>query len=178
MTYKITLFSQESEDFVLEIMIDADAYFMDLHKLILDSCHYSEGEGHCFLLCDENWHVSQRILLHDSGKLGSDEDLFLMEDSTLGDFIEDEGQRLAYVFDGVGRRLFLMELSEVIFGKPQLHPIVSRRHGQVPVQYWDEVVDEATVKPVPAVELEEEAESEESFDENEIDLEGFEIGEE
>ena len=34
MTQKITLFSQEVEDFVIEIKIDADATFYDLHKLI------------------------------------------------------------------------------------------------------------------------------------------------
>ena len=42
MTLKLTLFSQEKEDFVREILIDSDARFSELHKLILEDCNYEE----------------------------------------------------------------------------------------------------------------------------------------
>ena len=54
MTLRLTLFSQEVEDFVVEIKIDAEATFADLHRLILADCGYQEIDGQKFLLCDED----------------------------------------------------------------------------------------------------------------------------
>ena len=48
MTLKLTIFSQEKEDFVLEVLIDSDAKFSELHQLILDDCNYDEHPKQCF----------------------------------------------------------------------------------------------------------------------------------
>ena len=82
MTLKLTLFSQEKEDFVREILIDSDAKFFELHKLILDDCNYDEHQKQCFLICDDDWRVKQRISLHDSEEMGYDQDLNLMSDTS------------------------------------------------------------------------------------------------
>ena len=134
MTLKLTLFSQEKEDFVREILIDSDAKFFELHKLILDDCNYDEHQKQCFLICDDDWRVKQRISLHDSEEMGYDQDLNLMSDTSISDFLEEEGQRLAYVFDPEGKRFFLMELTENVFGRTEKKPVVNRRHGQPPLQ--------------------------------------------
>ena len=52
MTLKLTLFSQEKDDFVREILIDSDAKFAELHQLILTDCSYDEHQKQCFLICD------------------------------------------------------------------------------------------------------------------------------
>lgn len=179
MTLTITLASPEVEDFVLEMLIDANATFLDLHRLILKACKYEEGEKHRFYICDEDWRPEQRILLNDEGITQSDEDLYLMEDTILGDFLEDEGQRLAYRFDPESRRLFLLELTETTFGGRQEQPVVSRRSGQPPLQIEEE--EDATPAPVVSQQADREAEideafyGDEGFEADEFDPEGFDI---
>ena len=55
MTLRLTLFSQEVEDFVVEIKIGSEATFYVLYQLILHDCGYHEVDGQQFLLCDEDW---------------------------------------------------------------------------------------------------------------------------
>ena len=42
MTFRITIFSQEVEDFVMEARIDAEAKFTELHNLIISTCNYQD----------------------------------------------------------------------------------------------------------------------------------------
>lgn len=175
MVYKITAFSQDVEDFVMEIKIEADCTFYDLHKLILKTCKYEEMSRQRFMLCNEDWKVEQRILLKDTGEYGIDEDTDLMEDAILEDFLEEEGQRFAYVFNPEEKRILLMELSESIFSKSQPEPIVSRMHGTSPSQYEEE---EEEVRPAEtSQEINEEFYGDDGFDADELDMEGFEINE-
>ena len=177
MTLKLTLFSQEKEDFVREILIDSDAMFFELHKLILDDCNYDEHQKQCFLICDDDWRVKQRISLHDSEEMGYDQDLNLMSDTSISDFLEEEGQRLAYVFDPEGKRFFLMELTENVFGRTEKKAIVNRRHGLPPMQSLVEEEEQQEDSTEKQEEIEEGFYGDEGYEEEELDLEGYEIDE-
>ena len=187
MTLKLTLFSQEKEDFAREILIDSDARFAELHQLILDDCNYDEHEKQCFLICDEDWRVRQRICLQESEDIGYDMDVNLMSEIRIGDFLEDEGQRLAYLFDPEGKRFFLMELTENVFGRTEKKAVVNRRHGLPPVQTENagptSPGNGSTDDASPFVETEEGVDEEETFygddgfEAEELDLEGYEIDE-
>ena len=175
MTQKFTLFSQEIEDFVLELKIDEEATFLQLHQLILEACGYKDTQNHSFLICDEDWRVKEHIRQNESGSYNSEEDIYLMRNTSLREFLEEEGQRLAYIFDPEGKRFFLMELTENIFGKPQDSPMVSRRHGKAPLQSL--YLEQETEKAETTTDLDEEFYGDNGFDESEIDQEGFEINE-
>ena len=176
MTLRITLISPEVEDFVLELKIDADASFSNLHKLILSHCGYEEMPGQRFFICDDNWKPIQRILLGDEEKVEIDEDVFLMDDTDLGEFLEDEGQRITYRFDPVNRRMFLMELTETTFGDPVPEAgVLTRRHGNPPLQFLSEEEPSVGIQNIESEELEEEFYGEDGFDEEDLDLEGFDI---
>ncbi|MBP5630483.1 MAG: hypothetical protein J6W97_02865 [Bacteroidaceae bacterium] len=177
MTLKLTLFSQEKEDFVREILIDSDAKFFELHKLILDDCNYDEHQKQCFLICDDDWRVKQRISLQDSEEMGYDQDLNLMSDTSISDFLEEEGQRLAYVFDPEGKRFFLMELTENVFGRTEEKAIVNRRHGLPPMQSLIEEEEQQEDSAEKQEEIEEGFYGDEGYEEEELDLEGYEIDE-
>lgn len=177
MTLKLTLFSQEKEDFVREILVDSDAKFSELHQLILNDCNYDEHPKQCFLICDEEWHVKQRVCLNDSEDMGYDQDLNLMSQTCIGDFLEDEGQRLAYVFDPDGKRFFLMELTENVFGRTEKKAIVNRRRGLPPMQSLIEE-EVQTAEPTGDIEeIEEDFYGDEGFEADELDLESYEIDE-
>lgn len=176
MTLKLTLFSQEKEDFVREILIDSDAKFDELHQLILDDCNYEEHEKQSFLICDEDWRVKQRVSLREGEDISYDMDVNLMSDTRIGDFLEDEGQRLAYVFDPDGKRFFLMELTENVFGRIEKKPIVNRRHGLPPLQDLASAA-EPSVEEEEKEEIDEAFYGDEGFEAEELDMEGYEIDE-
>ncbi|MGN0232840.1 MAG: hypothetical protein ACI4B5_00270 [Bacteroidaceae bacterium] len=174
MTLRLTLFSQETEDFVLEIRIGADATFDDLHRLILRDCGYHEAEGQQFLLCDEDWRVEKRVCSHDL-EARAEEDVYLMYDTLVGDLLDEEGQRMAYVFDPKGRRFFMMELTETLFEQPQEAPRVSRRYGQAPGQSCQECPSAPFTQTADATDTDENFYGDDGFEDEELDLEGFEI---
>lgn len=177
MTLRLTLISPETEDFIMECKIDADATFADLHRFILKHCNFEELQGQRFFVCDEGWKPVQRILLGDEDCVNIDEDVYLMHDTELGKFLEDEGQRLTYRFDPENRRMLLLELTETTFGDsvPQ-GGVLTRRRGTAPRQLLEE--EESLPVQSTAVmseELTEEFYGEDGFDDDEIDLEGFDI---
>lgn len=181
MTLKLTLFSQEKDDFVLEILIDSDAKFSELHQLILNDCNYDEHQKQCFLICDDEWRVKHRICLRDTEEMGYDEDLNLMSRTRIGDFLEDEGQRLAYIFDPDGKRFFLMELTENVFGRTEKKAFVNRRHGKAPFQTSSSSKVEERESEAYSEEAEDEISEnfygDEGFEDEELDLESYEIDE-
>ena len=180
MTLKLTLFSQEKDDFVREILIDSDARFSELHQLILSDCQYAEHQKQCFLICDEDWRVRQRINLQEREDVGFDQDINLMQDTRVGDYLEDEGQRMAYIFDPDGKRFFLMELTENVFGRKEPQPIVNRRHGLPPQQSVSTAGTAASADQEAELQeetLEETFYGDDGFEADELDLEGYEIDE-
>ena len=54
MVYRFTIISNEVEDFIREIKIDAEATFYDLHQAILSSCHYADNVPTSFFICNKN----------------------------------------------------------------------------------------------------------------------------
>lgn len=177
MNLTLTLFSQEVDNFVLEIKTNSDAKFQDLHDLILKECKYAEREKQCFLICDEDWRVKTKISLEDNGDAGFDEDVYIMQNCNLGEFLDEEGQRLAYLFEPENKKIFLIEVSEVTFGKSDKSTSISRRHGKAPSQSAIDVEESfPTSKSMTEEnEVEEEFYGSEGFEDEELDMEGFEI---
>ena len=113
--------------------------------------------------------------------MGYDEDLNLMSRTRIGDFLEDEGQRLAYIFDPEGKRFFLMELTENVFGRTEKKAIVNRRHGLPPVQTPGGFLQDGFSSREAEKDIEEEIDEnfygDEGYESEELDLEGYEIDE-
>ncbi len=182
MTYRFLLFSEEVENFVLEILAPSSATFAELHVLIQDACGYAEDDNHLFLVCDDLWKVREKVYLHDTRNVAMDEDLNLMSDSVLEDFVEGKGQHIAYVFEMQNKKTLLLEMVEELFGETVQSPKVNRRKGVPPVQF-EQILEEAVPSPaspqVPHPEEPEDAEvfNDDAYSEDELDMEGFEVNE-
>ncbi|NLD24946.1 MAG: hypothetical protein GX670_12070, partial [Bacteroidales bacterium] len=124
MIFKFLILSDEVNDFKREIKIDADATFMDLYNTLIESIGYSEKEMASFFLSDEKWRKKQEITLIEMDT-DSDVDSLVMEDCILSDFLEDEKQKLMFVFDYITNRALYIELSEIILGKSLKKPFCS-----------------------------------------------------
>lgn len=105
MIYTFRLVSDEVDNFMREIKIDADASFLILRNAILDSVGYDKSQLSSFFICDNNWEKEQEITLEDMN-IDADKDFYLMDETPLTDFIEDEGQRLIFTFDYLTDRSF------------------------------------------------------------------------
>lgn len=180
MVFIIKFVSEEVDGFVREIAIDSEATFYDLHKMILASCNYSEGQMTSFHICDTDWERQQEITLEDMGFGAVDEDSFVMSDTRLSEFIEDKGQKLEYVFDTFANRSFYLKVKEVHLSDNLAVPQVVRSQGDAPEEIRIEVEEPTKAPSKKAVTTEEydDCYSLQDFDEEDIDLEGFEISEE
>lgn len=136
MVYKFKLVSDEVSNFSREIEIDANSSFLQLRNAILDSVDYSKDDIDSFFLCDDEWQKQEEITLEDMGS-SSDQDIWLMEDTPLNELIEEEGQKLIFVFDYMTERSFFMEMKEAIPGRTLSEPICTVKRGKAPEQTVD-----------------------------------------
>ena len=182
MVLTFTIASKDVEDFVLNVKIDADATFADLQYEIRQACGWADDVPASFFVCDDRWHPHTHIpevadFEHDS-----------MAEVALGDHLEDEGQRMLYVFDPDGQRHLLMEVSRIAYGDTLDAPR-HRLHGTAPEQVLlpePEPTSSAAdllaqLNAAALGDLDEDDEEErddfEGFDPEEFDPEGFEISE-
>ena len=98
MIFNFRIVSDEVDNFKREIQIDSTATFLDLKKAICKSVGYDTTQMSSFFLCDRNWEKEKEITFEDMDT-DDDQEVFLMDESPLDEFIEDEGQKLLYVFD-------------------------------------------------------------------------------
>lgn len=192
MIFKFTLVSDEVANFKREIQIDGDDTFFDLHKIIMECNGYEKTEITAFYLCDDWWKRKQEITLIEV-ETDSDVDCFVMEEETLSDWLDEEKQKLIFLFDYHGDRGFYMELSEMILGEYLSEPTCTKKQGTPPLQFLEEGEDEPikpavpaeSVVPQPTPDEDDEGDDEEDVDDSafygdedfnidELDVDGFE----
>ena len=172
MVYKFRIISDEVDDFLREIKIDSEASFYELHKAILGCTGYKDDQMTSFFTCDDDWEKEVEITLEDMGNDSSEEDSYLMKDTPLSELLEDEKQKMIYVFDPLAERVFFIELSEIITGKDLDAAVCSRKSGKAPAQTID--FDEQMTTNT-AIDLDENFYGDEDFNMDDFDTEGFDI---
>lgn len=136
MIFNFRLVSDEVDNFKREIEIDADDTFLDLRNAICDAVQYDRSEMCSFFLCDDSWEKEKEITLEDMGT-DSDEDTYLMDECILSDYLDDEGQKLMFVFDYMTDRAFFLQLKKIITGKSLKDPVCTLSMGKAPDQHID-----------------------------------------
>ena len=175
MVYKFRLLSDEVENFRRDIEIDADATFIELHNAILESVNYPDDQMTSFFICNDRWVKEIEITREDMGSM-SEEENYVMADTVIGDIIEDEKQKLMYVFDPLADRAFYMELNKIEFGKDIDAAVCVNANGEAPAQTlnFEELMSK---EPVAATEnLDEDFYGSDSYNDDDLDPEGFDMG--
>lgn len=176
MIFNFRLVSDEVDNFKREIEIDADDTFLDLRNAICDAVQYDRSEMCSFFLCDDSWEKEKEITLEDMGT-DSDEDTYLMDECILSDYLDDEGQKLMFVFDYMTDRAFFLQLKKIITGKSLKDPVCTLSMGKAPDQHIDMKRFEAQIyaKAAKQASLEDFGEDfdEDGYNEDEFDPEGF-----
>jgi hypothetical protein len=169
MLYKFLILSDEVDDFIREISIDASATFFDLHEAILESVHYTKDQITSFFLCDDNWEKQQEITLIEM-ETSSEYDNLVMDSTVLEDFVTDEKQKLLYYFDPISDRAFFLTLLEIVPRQTSAKAVCTRSEGETPKQIAD--LDTVALNQ-NAGDLDAQFYGDEDYDMEELDSEGF-----
>ncbi|MBQ8530447.1 MAG: hypothetical protein IJ430_04730 [Parabacteroides sp.] len=170
MVFRFLILSDEVDNFKREIQIDSEATFLDLYNAIMDSVGYTKDQICSFFICEDDWSKNTEITLVEMDTT-SEVDNYIMEDTHLEELLEDEHQKLLFVFDYMTERAFFMELREIITGKDLDKAVCTKSIGEPPVQLmsFDEIDTKAS-----SMDIGEDFYGDSEYDMDELDKEGFE----
>ena len=171
MIYRFTIISDEVDDFVREIQIDPEATFFDLHEAILKAANYTNDQMTSFFICDDDWEKEKEITQEEMDN-NPEMDSWIMKEPRLNELIEDEKQKLLYVFDYMTERCFFIELSEIITGKEIKGAKCTKKSGEAPKQTVD---FEEMAAGGGSLDLDENFYGDQDFDMEDFDAEGFDV---
>lgn len=172
MVYRFVMLSDENDFFKREILIDAEASFLDFNDFIVESLGYSKSEMTTFYLSDEEWNKGQEVTLMDMG-MSSEYDSYLMDSTRLEDLLEQKGDRLLFVFDMLSERAFFMELVELLPGESLVRAKLIRSEGKAPEQISTPELAELRSVSLAGARLEEDFLEDEELDLGDLDPDGF-----
>ena len=106
----------------------------------------------------------------------SDVDSYVMKDEILSDWLDEEKQKLMFVFDNYNDRGFYIELAEMILGKSLSKPSC-KKQGDAPVQFLKKADAEDSKPmstPTPIIDSDDDFYGDDAYDMDELDADGFE----
>jgi NDP-sugar pyrophosphorylase family protein len=139
MIYLIRIISNEIENFVIEIEIDAEQTFLHLHEIIQNSCGYDPSQLTSFFLADEEWDKGievSRIEGSSSVTINTQQDK--KEAIKLKEFIQNKNDKLIYNFDVFSDRNLFLELKSIVMEKSKNTGVITLSKGEAPNQLLDE----------------------------------------
>ena len=114
------------------------------------------------------------------GDMGADPDqeVWLMDEAVLADFIEDEGQKLLYVFDYITERMFFIEMTKLVTGRTLKDPLCTLSLGTPPqesidIEEFDAKIDAKHASVSADPDLDEDFYGSEGYNDDEFDTQGF-----
>lgn len=170
MIYTLTFTSDEKDMFRRVFEVNPEATFLDLHHAILDSCDYPDDQMTSFFICNDYWEKEQEVTLIEMDK-NFEYDNMTMESTPLADLIQDEGQRLIYIFDPIFERYFMGKLTEIRTGKVE-GITCTVKEGKAPKQ-TQEIEDIAATSKKGGDDFLDDSFYGDSFDSNDLDPDGF-----
>lgn len=174
MIYKINFSSEEVDGFRRVFEADGNATFLDLHKAILESVKYPDNQMTSFFLCNDRWEKEQEVTLVEMGS-NFEFDNMVMENTRLEDLLEEQGQRLIYVFDPMFERHFFGRVMDLLPGSLDEVKCVESK-GRAPKQLKE--MDSLTAGIVGKdgkgdLGLDDDFYGDSQYDEGDLDMEGY-----
>jgi hypothetical protein len=170
MVFKFRLLSDEVDNFVREIAISSEATFLDLQNAILESVGYTSDQLTSFFLCNDDWEKETEVTLIEMDS-SPEVDSWVMESTKLNELIEDEDQKLLFVFDQLTERSFFMEVYQFVPGKDLPKAKCIFAEGEPPVQVVE--LDEKMLDTTSKLNLDADFYGDQDFDMDELDADGF-----
>lgn len=150
MIYQFRITSSENLKFLLDIEVDENHSFFDLHNSIQKSLEYEPYQLASFFISDINWRKLTEISMLDTGVNGGA--YYIMHKTRISELIDSMDQKMIYTFDFINDRSFYLELTGIVMGKNLNEPLVAQKRGDAPVQVFGEEI----INQSPVILLEEE----------------------
>lgn len=139
MIYVFRIISNEIEEFVRDIAIDAEHSFFKFHEAIQNACGYDPAQLASFYLADEEWDCGKEITLYDMVQdYENPPPVYIMRETKLRDLIHKKDDKLIYLFDFFTKRTLFIELKEIDMEKNLNAPIIKLKKGAAPSQLIDD----------------------------------------
>ena len=136
MIYTFRFISDEEESFALDVNINHNQTFEQLHRVIQKTLNYDSNQLASFFTSNEHWEKLHEITLVD---MGGDPLVKTMSETHIEDFFSKKDQRLLYVFDYFNERLFFASIVRIIDAESPVElPSVSKLEGKFPPQFDNE----------------------------------------
>jgi hypothetical protein len=170
MVYKFRILSDEVDNFTREIAISSEASFLDLNNVILECVGYSKDQMTSFFTCNDEWEKETEVTLIEMDS-SPEVDSWIMESTKLSDLIDDEGQKLLFIFDYLTERSFFIETYQIETGKNIAKAKCIFSEGEAPPQTtsFDDTANDTSTK----LNLDEEFYGDQDFNADELDLDGY-----
>ena len=127
--FRVILDNDTEDDIFRDIEINKKATLVEFHKSIITSFGFNNNEIASFYLSDNQWNQGEEISLFSF----EDQDNKLMSDILINDVINNQNNKLIYVYDFLNMWTFLIELIEVAEGiKGVDYPNIIFSKGKIP----------------------------------------------
>jgi len=149
------LLSTENDEFIRDIEIKANQTFKDFHQIISNCVKMNGNELASFHICDQSWAKTKEITLMDmrlemeaaGAGLELDkpiEDIYLMAESPIRDFMDEPHQRLVYEYDFLDMVTLFIELQSVRkLNDDDAYPRCSNSEGELMAETVPIVIEES-----------------------------------
>lgn len=111
MVYKIRIILDTEEDVIREIAINASTTLEDMHNAITNAFGFDGSEMASFYTTDDKWNQGEEIPLFDMSENG---DAITMQHILISEILDDEKNKLIYVYDFFSMWSFYVELVDVL----------------------------------------------------------------
>ena len=126
---RVILDNDTEDDIFRDIEINKKDALVEFHKSIITSFGFSNNEIASFYLSDNQWNQGEEISLFSF----EDQDNKLMSDILINDVINNQNNKLIYVYDFLNMWTFLIELVEVAEGIKGIdYPNIIFSKGEIP----------------------------------------------
>ena len=171
MIYQIKFSCDEADDFRRIYEADSEATFLELHHAILQSAGYPDDQMTSFFMCNERWEKGQEVTLVEMGS-NFEYDNMVMESTRLSELLEDNGQRLIYVFDPMNERCFFGRVSDILPGMRSGVKCIESS-GIAPVQLLQEDIIDPTKAKANEWDIDDDFYGDSQYDDGDLDMDSY-----
>lgn len=136
--YRFRVLIDYEEDVFRDIELREDQTFLELHLSIQEAFEFDGQQLASFYKSNETWDKGEEIPLMDFQEDFGPEKLKTMEETKLSDMIEEESQKLLYVFDFMLMWCFFIEILKIGEAEELEYPMLVHEYGDSPDQYGKE----------------------------------------
>ena len=109
--FRAILDHDQKEDIFRDIEIRKTDTFEDLHNVLTQSFGFDGSEMASFYISNDQWEQGQEIALFD---MGQNTDVKMMNETIVEELINEDNNKLTYIYDFLNMWTFLIELGEIV----------------------------------------------------------------